>query len=208
MTASIGVGAPHLALFHICTHAFFKALLFLCSGRIIHKAKNEQDLRKMGKFSVLLPFTTKAIIIGSLALSGIPFLAGFYSKDLILEHIKVKATKRVAVLLSLVATLMTSLYRARLITYLKAPKGQISPINPITEDLNKIISPFSRLILGAILVGWLASIILFNTAPLVMTRLTKSTPFLLTIRGLILILNSMFYIKAAPAKSFQLFSAT
>ena len=107
----------------------------------------------MGKFSTLLPFTTKAIIIGSLALSGIPFLAGFYSKDLILEYIKTRTTKRAGLILRLLATLMTSLYRARLILYLKRPQAQIAPIKPVKESLIKIIWPLSRLIIGAISVG-------------------------------------------------------
>lgn len=153
MVAAIGVGAPSLALFHITTHAFFKALLFLCSGRIIHRAKNEQDLRKMGGFALLLPFTTKAIILGSLALSGAPFLAGFYSKDLILETVKTRATKTTRVVLAIISTLMTALYRSRLIFYLKTPHSLVSPLSPIREDLRNILSPLSRLIFGAIVVG-------------------------------------------------------
>ena len=85
MFFAAGVGAYGAAMFHLFTHAFFKALLFLCSGSVIHGMSEEEDMRKMGGIWKLLPWTYALMWIGSLALAGIPFFAGYYSKDIILE---------------------------------------------------------------------------------------------------------------------------
>jgi NADH-ubiquinone oxidoreductase chain 5 len=80
-----GLSSYNTALFHLINHAFFKALLFLGAGSVIHSLSGEQDMRKYGKLTKILPYTYNMIFIGCLALIGFPFLSGFYSKDLILE---------------------------------------------------------------------------------------------------------------------------
>ena len=81
MVFSCGLSVYNISFFHLINHAFFKALLFLASGIIIHALNNEQDMRKMGGFLKLLPYSYSIMLIGSLALTGFPFLSGFYSKD-------------------------------------------------------------------------------------------------------------------------------
>lgn len=85
MILSCGLSMYNISFFHLFNHAFFKALLFLSAGSVIHIMSNEQDIRKMGGLGALTPFIYVNVLIGSLALSGFPFLAGFYSKDLIIE---------------------------------------------------------------------------------------------------------------------------
>ena len=92
MFFAAGVGAYHVAIFHLFTHAFFKALLFLGSGSVIHSLKEEQDIRNMGGLWRQMPFTWVTMIIGTLALTGFPFLSGFYSKDAIIEFAYLKGT--------------------------------------------------------------------------------------------------------------------
>lgn len=86
MVLACGLFYFDLSFFHLINHAFFKALLFLCSGVIIHSFFNQQDIRYMGGFLAFLPFVYSVFLIGSLSLAGFPFLTGFYSKDLILEY--------------------------------------------------------------------------------------------------------------------------
>jgi NADH-ubiquinone oxidoreductase chain 5 len=85
MVFACGLSNYSVGVFHLSNHAFFKALLFLSAGSVIHAVNDEQDMRKMGGLKNLLPFTYSMMVIGSLALIGFPFLTGFYSKDLILE---------------------------------------------------------------------------------------------------------------------------
>tara|TARA_B110000261_G_C12988930_1_gene319506 strand:- start:204 stop:743 length:540 start_codon:yes stop_codon:yes gene_type:complete len=80
-----GLSEYNLSLFHLINHAFFKALLFLGAGSIIHSMSGDQDMRKLGSLTRIIPYTYSMMLIGFLALSGFPFLSGFYSKDLILE---------------------------------------------------------------------------------------------------------------------------
>ena len=85
MTVALGASAYSAAIFHLMTHAFFKALLFLGAGSVIHAMSDEQDMRKYGGLVKFLPITYVMVLVGSLSLMGFPFLTGFYSKDLLLE---------------------------------------------------------------------------------------------------------------------------
>nr|AHC94327.1 NADH dehydrogenase subunit 5 [Nerita fulgurans] len=114
MMLSLGLGAWNLTLFHLYTHALFKALLFLCAGAIIHNNSNVQDIRSFGALAPQMPLTITCLNIANLALCGAPFLSGFYSKDLILETCLYNPTNSIALILIFLATGMTAAYSIRL----------------------------------------------------------------------------------------------
>nr|YP_010042744.1 NADH dehydrogenase subunit 5 [Ophidiaster granifer]QPC56391.1 NADH dehydrogenase subunit 5 [Ophidiaster granifer] len=185
MMVSIGLNQPNIALFHICTHAFFKAMLFLCSGSIIHSLNDEQDIRKMGGLHLILPNTSSCIILGSLALSGIPFLAGFYSKDLILEIGLTNLANSLGIILSLIATLLTSAYSLRIIYFCFINSPTFNVIPPSNEENTNLSNSLNRLAIGTIISGWIIStFILFNT-PISIAPFLKNLTFIITLLSII-----------------------
>ena len=127
MVFACGLSNYSVGVFHLTNHAFFKALLFLSAGSVIHAINDEQDMRKMGGLKHLVPFTYSMMVIGSLALIGFPFLTGFYSKDLILEVAYGKFTKfgRFSYGLGTLGAFLTAFYSTRLLylTFLSKPSG-------------------------------------------------------------------------------------
>nr|UEK25216.1 NADH dehydrogenase subunit 5 [Spilogale angustifrons] len=191
MIVTIGINQPHLAFLHICTHAFFKAMLFMCSGSIIHNLNDEQDIRKMGGLFKLMPFTTTSLIIGSLALTGMPFLTGFYSKDLIIETINTSYTNAWALLMTLVATSMTAAYSTRIMFFALLDQPRFNPTIMINENNPLLMNSIKRLLLGSIFAGFLIS---HNITPTTIPQMTmphylKVTALAVTITGFILALE-------------------
>jgi NADH-quinone oxidoreductase subunit L len=117
MFFAVGVGAYGAAMFHLFTHAFFKALLFLGAGSVIHAVNDEQDIRKMGGLSNYVPFTHMLMIVGTISLMGFPFTAGYYSKDAIIEsaYLASSGFSSYAFIIGLLGVVMTSFYSWRLI---------------------------------------------------------------------------------------------
>jgi len=109
----IGIGVPLLSYFHLLTHAIFKALLFLCAGALIHLHGHSQDLRFIGNLGISMPLLSSSLIVSNLALCGSPFLAGFYSKDLVLEFCLYSPMRLVVILLFFFATGLTARYTIR-----------------------------------------------------------------------------------------------
>ena len=156
---AVGLSQYNVALFHLVNHAFFKALLFLGAGSIIHAMGDEQDMRRLGGLVKLLPFSYAMILIGSLSLAAMPFLTGFYSKDLIIElaYGQFEFSGEVVYWLALISAIFTSTYSVRLLylTFLSNPNGakanyEHSHEGPLTMAIPLIILAVMSIVWGYI----------------------------------------------------------
>jgi len=158
MIFACGLSGYSSGIFHLSNHAFFKALLFLSAGSIIHSICDEQDMRKMGGLKNLLPFTYSVMLLGSLALSGFPFLSGFYSKDLILETALGKFTfiGLFVYILGTISAFFTAFYSTRLLflTFLSKPNGYKSVLFFAKESNFKISFVLICLAILSVFIGF------------------------------------------------------
>ena len=159
MFFAAGVGAYNVAMFHLFTHAFFKALLFLGSGSVIHAFKDEQNINNMGGVWKKLPYTYSLMIIGTLALTGFPFLSGFYSKDAIIEfaYLRGNTTGYYAAGIGIFTAFLTSIYSWRLIfkTFHGEYNNKEIKIDETHESPIVMLIPLVLLSIGAIFAGFL-----------------------------------------------------
>jgi len=158
MFFAIGVSAYGAAMFHLFTHAFFKALLFLGAGSVIHALSDEQDMRKMGGVWKMIPFTYGMMLVGTLALTGVPFFAGFYSKDMIIESAFAAHTGigQYAFVMGVTAAFLTSFYSWRLIfmTFHGKPRASEEVMHHVHESPAVMTIPLAILAAGAVAAGF------------------------------------------------------
>lgn len=160
MIFAAGLSSYTVSIFHLSNHAFFKALLFLGAGSVIHAMADEQDMRKMGGLVKILPFTYATMVVGSMALMGFPFLTGFYSKDVILELAYGSFTieGRFVHMLGTLAAFFTAYYSTRLLamTFLRSANGNKYIYEHVHESPIKMSLPLFLLSFGSIFIGYLS----------------------------------------------------
>nr|WMC21020.1 NADH dehydrogenase subunit 5 [Ancistrocheirus sp. 2 FFA-2023] len=182
MMMSLGLGMPMLALFHLYTHAMFKALLFMCGGNIIHCFSGKQDMRQINNVSKLLPVTSMFLNISNMALCGMPFLAGFYSKDLIVESLITGNMNLFTFLLGIFGVCLTVLYSMRFSFYIIWGSESSEVYSNMSDHDLKMILPMTMLVVGALFSGFIFQSLFFLFKvefflPLVMKL---SVPFVIT----------------------------
>nr|UJG45112.1 NADH dehydrogenase subunit 5 [Chrysomya megacephala] len=163
MMSILSMGYYKLAFFHLLTHALFKALLFMCAGAIIHNMNNSQDIRLMGSLSLMMPLTSSCFNVANLALCGMPFLAGFYSKDLILETVSLSYINMFSFFLYFFSTGLTVCYSFRLVYYSMTGDSNFSSLNMLNDEGWVMLKSMLGLLILSIFGGSMLSWLIFPT---------------------------------------------
>nr|AJE61793.1 NADH dehydrogenase subunit 5 [Cephus pygmeus] len=200
MMAILSLGGVYVAFFHLLTHAMFKALLFMCAGVIIHSMKNFQDIRFMGSMVYLMPYTLSCLNVANLSLMGMPFLAGFYSKDLILEQLMFMGESLIIMMLFLISIGLTVSYTLRMFFYslfmeMKMSSCFLLSDNNIYMNLSMIFMLIMSVISGKLLYSLMFFNIKFIVLPLVLKLMVLFFSFLGIIIGLFVFYLNFIYNK-------------
>nr|UJG45157.1 NADH dehydrogenase subunit 5 [Delia platura] len=167
MMSILSMGFYKLAFFHLLTHALFKALLFMCAGAIIHNMNNSQDIRLMGSLSMMMPLTSSCFNVANLALCGMPFLAGFYSKDLILEMVSLSYINLFSFFLYFFSTGLTVCYSFRLVYYTMTGDSNFSSLNLLNDEGWVMLKSMLGLLILSIFGGSMLSWLIFSSPVMV-----------------------------------------
>nr|YP_010179704.1 NADH dehydrogenase subunit 5 [Cryptotympana atrata]QUV77447.1 NADH dehydrogenase subunit 5 [Cryptotympana atrata] len=185
MMTIIMVGYPMISFFHLIIHALFKASLFLCAGVIIHNFNNNQDIRMMGCLSYQMPMTMTMLNIANLSLCGMPFMSGFYSKDLIIETMFMTNMNSMVMLMMYLGIGLTSFYSARLSFFSMTINYNYYKLGSLSENLNNMNSSIVILTVYSIISGSMFSWLLFNESTLmVMPIMAKLMTLLFSMMGI------------------------
>nr|YP_010625954.1 NADH dehydrogenase subunit 5 [Sininocellia chikun]WBK02700.1 NADH dehydrogenase subunit 5 [Sininocellia chikun] len=184
MMGILGLGFMKLSFFHLLTHALFKALLFMCAGMIIHCFGNVQDIRYMGKLMNYMPITLISLNISNLALCGMPFLAGFYSKDLILEMMSMSETNFLIYFLFYISTGLTVMYSVRLVYYTMMKNYSYFSFVLLNENSKFMLFGMAGMVFMAIFGGSMMMWIMFSWESMIMlTYVMKLMVIIVIIMG-------------------------
>nr|WJW73704.1 NADH dehydrogenase subunit 5 [Lindneromyia sp.] len=167
MMSILSMGFYKLAFFHLLTHALFKALLFMCAGAIIHNMGNNQDIRSMGSLSSCMPLTSSCMNVANLALCGMPFLAGFYSKDLILEIVSLSYINMFSFFLYFFSTGLTVCYSLRLVYYTMTGELNCGSLNMLNDEGWIMLKGMLGLLVMSIIGGSMLSWLIFPTPDMI-----------------------------------------
>nr|WHN78739.1 NADH dehydrogenase subunit 5 [Panzeria anthophila] len=163
MMSILSMGYYNLAFFHLLTHALFKALLFMCAGAIIHNMNNTQDIRLMGSLSMMMPLTSSCFNVANLALCGMPFLSGFYSKDLILEMVSLSYINMFSFFLYFFSTGLTVCYSFRLVYYTMSGDSNFSSLNLLNDESWIMLKSMMGLLMLSIISGSMLSWLIISS---------------------------------------------
>nr|YP_009473485.1 NADH dehydrogenase subunit 5 [Tetraclita rufotincta]AVI57969.1 NADH dehydrogenase subunit 5 [Tetraclita rufotincta] len=199
MMYSLSLGLVKVALFHLLMHALFKALLFMSAGCIIHGFKGWQDIRMMGNMMISLPFISSCFVVSNLALAGMPFLAGFYSKDLILELSLMGELNILSLFLLFFSTGLTVAYTFRLIYYMERRDYVLGGSGNLSDGWGVMVKSCSGLVVFSVFFGALTSWLVMDTAcvvlPYGLKNLTLTVCLLGSLFGFFMSQSSFYFLK-------------
>nr|YP_009117995.1 NADH dehydrogenase subunit 5 [Brachythemis contaminata]AJE75783.1 NADH dehydrogenase subunit 5 [Brachythemis contaminata] len=184
MMSILSMGYPDLAFFHLLTHALFKALLFMCAGVIIHNLSDCQDIRYMGGLVMFFPLTASCFMISNLALCGFPFLAGFYSKDLILEMCLMSDLNCLSFIFYFFSTGLTACYTFRLVYYVMSSSFNYMSCNGMSDEGWDMLKSMVFMVMMAVVGGAILSWVLFHVPSMIcLPVLGKMLALIVTLLG-------------------------